>query len=168
MKNEQLINRIGNIDDALIEEAHNVSSFQKPALKRSFRKILLVAAVIVLMVGSFSAGALAMRNTTLFDWTEDEALKIAEMGLTTDDVSKLIEVNLSLEAVVATSMEGSDAVKVITVLTEDGTVLLTEDGDEYEMYEIHIPSALAEGLLTGKTLYFVVEDGDLMEINLTD
>ena len=160
MKNEQLINRIGNIDDALIEEAQDISSFQKPAIKRNINKILLVAAVIVLMVGSFSAGALAMQNTTLFDWTDDEALKIEEMGLTTDEVSKLTEVNLSLEAVIAASMEGSDAVNVINIFTKDG--------DEFEMFEIHIPSALEEGLLTGETLYFVVEDGNLVVINLTD
>jgi hypothetical protein len=167
MKNKQLISRIGNIDDILIEEALNASSFQRPALKRSITKILLVAAVIVLMVGSFAAGALAMRNSTLFDWTDDEAAKIEGMGLTTDEVSRLFQVNLS-EAAIAASTEGSEAVRTITVLTEDGTVVLTEDGDEYEMFQIHIPSALAEGLLTGKTLYFVVEDGELVEISLTD
>ena len=159
MNNEQLLKRIGSIDDTLIEDAQNVSNFQRPAHKRVIRRTLLVAAVIVLMIGSFSAGALAMRNNTPFDWTEDEISNIEEMGLTADEVFKLIEVNLS-EALIPVSVEGSEAVK-----TE---IVLTEAGNEYKLIEIHIPSAIAEGLLVGEMLYFVVEEGELKKISLTD
>ena len=62
MKSEQFSHRIGNIEDRLIEEAENVPNFGRAQRVRSVRRMVLIAAAIVLMAGSFTIGAFAMQR----------------------------------------------------------------------------------------------------------
>ena len=60
MKREQLSNRIGNIEDRLVEQAENAPNFGHQRRNRNIRRMVLIAAVISLMAGSFVVGAVAM------------------------------------------------------------------------------------------------------------
>ena len=60
MKREQLSNRIGNIEDRLIEQSENTPNFGRQWRNHSIRRMVAVAAILVLMVGSFTIGAIAM------------------------------------------------------------------------------------------------------------
>jgi len=62
MKREQLSNRIGNIEDRLVEQAENAPNFGHQRRNRSIRRTILIAAVIALMAGSFAVGAVAMKK----------------------------------------------------------------------------------------------------------
>ena len=62
MKREQLSNRIGNIEDRLVEQAENAPNFGHIRRNRNIRRAVLIAAVIALMAGSFVVGAVAMKK----------------------------------------------------------------------------------------------------------
>ena len=62
MKSEQLSQRIGNIDDRLIEQAESVPDFGRARRIRSIRRAVTIAAAVALMVGSFAVGAYALNR----------------------------------------------------------------------------------------------------------
>lgn len=75
MKPKDLSERIGNIDDRLVQNAQHVPNYGQQHKKRSFRHILTLAAVLALMVTCFAAGALAYHR-------EPESIEVPETGLT--------------------------------------------------------------------------------------
>jgi hypothetical protein len=75
MKREQLSQRIGNIEDRLVEQAENAPSFRRGRQKRSLLRVAAIAAVLVLMVGSFVVGAIAMAGE------KQEAIKVGDSGI---------------------------------------------------------------------------------------
>ena len=75
MKREQLSNRIGNIEDRLVEQAENAPNFGRQRRNQSVRRMVSVAAVLVLMVASFTVGAIAMAAD------KQEIIKVGESGI---------------------------------------------------------------------------------------
>jgi hypothetical protein len=65
MKRDQLSNRIGNIDDKLVEQAENPPNFAQIQRSRNIRRMVSIAAVMVLMVASFVSGAIALAKETI-------------------------------------------------------------------------------------------------------
>lgn len=59
MNRKQLSGHIGNIDDRLIEQAEKIPDYAAGHRQKRLRQILSAAAVLVLMIFSFSAGAMA-------------------------------------------------------------------------------------------------------------
>ena len=82
MKREQLSNRIGNIKDSLVEQAENVPNFGRIHRNRSIRRMVSIAAVLVLMVASFALGAIALaKETIVYVEKEQEIIKVGESGI---------------------------------------------------------------------------------------
>lgn len=102
MTSKQLSDRIGNIDDRLVQQAEQrpnnsrQSQIQKRETvimrqKKGFRSLVAVAAVIALMVCSFCVGAVAFAKEVVVEVpkevivevpVEQEAIEIEEIGLT--------------------------------------------------------------------------------------
>ena len=62
MKREQLSDRIGNIEDRLVEQAENAPNFGRQQLNRTIRRIVSIAAVVAISMVSFAIGALAINK----------------------------------------------------------------------------------------------------------
>lgn len=94
MTSKQLSDRIGNIDDRLVQQAEQgpnnggQSQIQKKETvimrqKKGFKSLVAVAAVIALMVCSFCVGAVAFAKEIVVEVpVEQEAIEIEEIGLT--------------------------------------------------------------------------------------
>jgi hypothetical protein len=82
MKREQLSNRIGNIEDRLIEQAENAPNFGRQQRNRNIRRMVSIAAVLVLMVGSFTIGAIAMaKDVIVYVEKEQEIITVGDSGI---------------------------------------------------------------------------------------
>ncbi|MCL2496545.1 MAG: hypothetical protein FWF04_03925, partial [Clostridiales bacterium] len=82
MKREQLSNRIGNIEDRLIEQAENAPNFRRMRQNRNLMRMASIAAVLVLMVGSFTIGAIAMaKETIVYVEKEQEIIVVGDSGI---------------------------------------------------------------------------------------
>jgi len=81
MNKKQLSEHIGNIDDRLVEQAEKIPNYRQLHHRQTIRRLISVAAVFVLMVCSFSAGAFA-RETVLEVPVEQETAVLKEINLT--------------------------------------------------------------------------------------
>jgi len=82
MKREQLSNRIGNIEDRLVEQAENAPNFGIQRRKQSIRRMVSIAAVLVLVVSSFTIGGIAMaKETIVYVEKEQEIIAIDNFGI---------------------------------------------------------------------------------------
>lgn len=75
MNERQLADRIGNIDDRLVEEAR----YRRRKGGGGFRRLLAAAAVLALMAASFTVGALAFSREVP---VEQETIELPDIGLT--------------------------------------------------------------------------------------
>lgn len=86
MNAKQLADRIGNIDEQLIQQAQYTPNYNSLHRTKRMRKIFTVAAAIVLMVTSFTAGALACSIEIEKKFTAievpQEQLVLSDLGLT--------------------------------------------------------------------------------------
>ena len=85
MNDRQLADRIGNIDDGLIQHAQELPEHKKSRLSERARRWAAVAAVVVLMSASFSVGALAFSKETIVEVevpAEQETLELTDIGIT--------------------------------------------------------------------------------------
>ena len=82
MKREQLSHRIGNIEDRLVEQAENAPNFGQVRRNRSVRRMVSIAAVLVLMVASFAMGAIALaKETVVYIEKEQEIVTVGDSGI---------------------------------------------------------------------------------------
>jgi hypothetical protein len=82
MKTRQLSNRIGKIDDRLIQEAGQAGNYRK-GRHNMLRKVVSAAAVVALMVCSGAVGAVAFSKETVVEVpAEQETLAMDDLGLT--------------------------------------------------------------------------------------
>jgi len=72
MKSKQFSHRIGNIEDALVEQAGNVPSYRRERHNRNLRRVASMAAILLLMVGSFAAGAIALTKEPEIVYVESD------------------------------------------------------------------------------------------------
>lgn len=83
MKREQFAERIGNIDDRLIQEAGEFGNYKNRGEKNLVHRLLAMAAVIALMVFSGAVGAVAFSQETILEVpVEQETVVLEEIGLT--------------------------------------------------------------------------------------
>lgn len=85
MNKKQLSSRIGNIDDQLVQEAAQSWNYdgRRRRRGRGLQRFAAIAAVLVLMVCSFSAGAVAFAKEIVIEIpVEQETIEIGELGLT--------------------------------------------------------------------------------------
>ncbi|MBR7081859.1 MAG: hypothetical protein IKI49_04040 [Oscillospiraceae bacterium] len=87
MNSKQLSERIGNIDELLIQQAESVPNYGKARRKHRVRRIVATAAVLALMVCSCAAGALAFGQETVIETivevpVEQEMLELKDIGIT--------------------------------------------------------------------------------------
>lgn len=79
MNGKQLAQHIGNIDEALVEEAREVPNYALRRRKTVLRRAVSLAAVLVLMLCSGAVGAVAFRQETE---VRQETVELTELGLT--------------------------------------------------------------------------------------
>ena len=59
MNKKQLSEHIGNIDDRLVQQAESIPNYAKQRRHKRLKQLLSMAAVLILMISSFSLGAIA-------------------------------------------------------------------------------------------------------------
>lgn len=83
MRPKQLSDRIGNVDDRLVQQAEHVPNYGRQRRARGLRHMAAVAAVLVLMFASFTTGALVFARETVVEVpAEQETIELPELGLT--------------------------------------------------------------------------------------
>lgn len=65
MTREQLSERMGNIDDRLVQQAEQIPNYRKLHRRKRIRKLAACAAALALMVGSFVAGVMVEAHRTV-------------------------------------------------------------------------------------------------------
>lgn len=83
MNKKQLSEHIGNIDDRLVEGAEKIPNYRQLHRRRAIRRFLTAAAAFVLMVCSFSTGAIVFARETVVEVPiEQEMAVLEEIDLT--------------------------------------------------------------------------------------
>ncbi|MCX4325746.1 MAG: hypothetical protein OSJ45_00395 [Lachnospiraceae bacterium] len=83
MNKKQFSEHIGNIDDRLVEQAWEIPNYAKKHHKERTRRFIAAAAVFVLMVCSFSAGAFVFAHETVVEIpVKQEMAVLGETGIT--------------------------------------------------------------------------------------
>ncbi|MDE7262898.1 MAG: hypothetical protein K2N78_12685 [Oscillospiraceae bacterium] len=86
MKPKQLAERIGNMDDRLVQQARRTPDFGRRRRLRALRYGMAAVLALVLMGTSFTAGALAFGKKGVVDIVEvpveHETIELPEIGLT--------------------------------------------------------------------------------------
>ena len=67
MNRKQLAEHIGNIDDRLVAQAEHIPNYAALRRRKWVRQLLATAAVLALMISSFSVGALAFARETVVE-----------------------------------------------------------------------------------------------------
>lgn len=80
MKREQLARYLGDIDERLIQQALEFPNYALQHRQKRIKRILSVAAVIFLMISSFSVGAIAFAHETVIEVPE-ERLQLGQTNL---------------------------------------------------------------------------------------
>lgn len=82
MNKKQLSEHIGNIDDRLIQQAEQLPNYALQRRKKRLKQLLAAAAVFVLMVSSFSVGALAFAREIIVEVpAEQEIIELEGVNL---------------------------------------------------------------------------------------
>lgn len=83
MNEKQFSDRIGNVNDKLVQQAEQTPNYGREHRKRGIRQLVAIAATIALMVCSFTVGALTFAKETIVEVpVEQETITIEEIGLT--------------------------------------------------------------------------------------
>ena len=80
MNEKQFSDRIGNVNDKLVRQAEQTPNYGREHRKRHIRQLVAIAAVIALMVCSFSVGALAFAKKIYIE-KDQETIKISDFGI---------------------------------------------------------------------------------------
>lgn len=80
MNEKQFSDRIGNVNDKLIRQAEQIPNYRRGHRRRSIRQLATIAAVIALMVCSFSVGALAFAEKIYVEKSQ-ESIDISDFGI---------------------------------------------------------------------------------------
>jgi len=83
MNKKQLSEHIGNIDDRLVQQAEEIPNYAARHRQKRIRQFWATAAVFVLMISSFSVGAVAFAREIIVEVpVEQEHVVLDEIGLT--------------------------------------------------------------------------------------
>ena len=83
MNEKQFFDRIGNVNDKLVQQAEQTPNYGREHRKRGIRLLVAIAATVALMVCSFTVGALAFAKEAIVEVpVEQETITLEEIGLT--------------------------------------------------------------------------------------
>ena len=83
MNRKQLADRIGNIDDRLVQQAEDVPNYARLRREKRLKRLAGMAAVLVLMACSGAVGALAFSRETVTEVpAQQETVELAGIGVT--------------------------------------------------------------------------------------
>ena len=83
MNRKQLADRIGNIDDRLVQQAEDVPNYARLRREKRLKRLAGMAAVLVLMACSGAVGPLAFSRETVTEVpAEQEQVVLREIGVT--------------------------------------------------------------------------------------
>jgi hypothetical protein len=78
MRTDKLMEHISNIDDRLVQQAGDIPNFGKRYRRNRVKRVVLIAAITVLVVSSFAVGALAANSGVLRDTIDNNQLHILQ------------------------------------------------------------------------------------------
>lgn len=81
MNSRKLADRIGNIDERLVQQAQNLPNYGAMRRNRVIKRLIMCAAALVLMVCSFAAGTAVSAKENIAESTQ-ETVFLEEIGLT--------------------------------------------------------------------------------------
>lgn len=81
MNREQLSERIGNIDDRLVQQAEHIPNYQKQHRVRALKRIMACAAALALMVTSFMTGMAVQAGQAAGTPVGDEIVELEDFTL---------------------------------------------------------------------------------------
>ena len=83
MNEKQFSDRIGNVNDKLVQQAEQTPNYGREHRNKGIRQLVAIAAAVALMVCSFTVGTLAFAKETIVEVpVEQETITIEEIGLT--------------------------------------------------------------------------------------
>lgn len=83
MNKKQLSEHIGNIDDRLVKQAEQIPDYMMIRRQKRIRRLLAAAAALVLMISSFSVGAIAFAREIIVEVpAKQETLELEDIDLT--------------------------------------------------------------------------------------
>ena len=113
MLKDQLSERIRNVDDRFIQEAEHVPNYARQHRQKGIRRLSALAAVILLMVSSFSVGAIVFAKETIVE-VPVEREKIVEVPF---EQEKIVLDKIGLTVILPDEWKGKYGVE----MNEDGT-----------------------------------------------
>ena len=142
MKSEKFSQYIGNIDDRFIYESMLVNAAAKP--KKVFKRAVAIAAVVALMAGCFTVGALAFSRESVIEVPVeiDVPVEIPVEVPVEPETAELTDIGLTL--IMPDSWKGRYAVE--------------HDGDNFSIYNPSIREAMggdSETYLSGGTIFYI-------------
>ncbi len=131
MNKKRLSEYIGNIDDRLVEQAEHIPDYGRKRREKRVRQLLASAAVIALMFGSFSAGAIAFAREVVVE------VPVEQVTLTLDEID--------LTMIFPDSWRGRYSMEKY-------------GGQNYVIYNTEVREAVSEGidLFDGGVLFYIV------------
>lgn len=130
MNKEQLAEHIGNIDDRLVQQAEIIPDYAARRRQKRIRQLLTTVAALVLMVSSFSAGAIAFAREIIVEVpVEQETLELE---------------GIDLELILPDSWKGQYSVE--------------KNGANFVVYNPQMKEAVSDGadILDGGVLFTIV------------
>ena len=91
MNEKQFSDRIGNVNDKLIRQAEQIPNYRRGHRRRSIRQLATIAAVIALMVCSFSVGALAFAEKIYVEKSQTSLDKGIQRKTTENELPSLTQ-----------------------------------------------------------------------------
>ena len=83
MNQRQLSERIGNMDDRLVQQAEQIPAYGRRQRRKRIRSVIAIAAIVGLMACSFSIGTLAFAKEIVVEIpVGQESIEMEELGLT--------------------------------------------------------------------------------------
>ncbi len=146
MTERQLSDRIGNVDEKLIQQAAEAPNYGLRRRKTALRRLASLAAVVALMAVSFTTGALAFSRETVVEVpVEQEAVVLEDIGLTLilpDSWKGLYEL---------VEWEG----QYVVVCPEIREAVLAQSRLEWEAGGMEWPEELDRNPFTGGMLFYI-------------
>lgn len=146
MTERQLSDRIGNVDETLVQQAAEAPNYGLRRRRTALRRLAALAAVVALMAASFTAGALAFSHETVVEvLAERETLELTELGLTLilpDSWKGLYEL---------VEWEG----QYVVVCPQIREAVLTQSRAEWEAGGMEWPEELDRNPFSGGMLFYI-------------
>lgn len=156
MNSRQLADRIGNVDDRLVQQAENTPNYGRQNRRRGLRRLVTAAAAAALMIASFTVGALAFSTERIVEVPTEKIVEVFAQR-------EIIELDkLGLTLILPDSWAGQYELipweeTYVMVCPEVRQAVLAQARQEYEDVGTEWPEELDRDPFAGGMLFYIVE-----------